>query len=247
MSALTKTPSLLIVDDDPDICLNLTDIFEDMGYTVDTAENGMEALKLARKQLYDVALLDLKMPGMDGLTLYRELKKIRAGTVAIVVSAYTSQDKETEALAAGAWRVLSKPVELTQLLPIVEEAVRQPLVLIVDDDPDLCENLWSILREKGYRVCLANSEEEAEEKLNGTQYNVVLIDMKLPTGDGAKVFHLVRRTNPDARAVMITGHRTEVEELVRQVESEGADAICYKPFDMPHLLNTIQHFTAMTE
>ena len=68
-------PSILIVDDERDACLNLADIFTDLGYRVDIAHDGWSALELLQKRPYDVALLDLKMPGMDGLTLYRRIKK----------------------------------------------------------------------------------------------------------------------------------------------------------------------------
>ena len=81
------TPSILVVDDEVDTCRNLSDILTDLGYRVDVAHDGLTALELVRQKPYDVALLDLKMPGMDGLTLYREIKKVRAGTVAIVVTA----------------------------------------------------------------------------------------------------------------------------------------------------------------
>jgi len=71
----------------------------------------------------------------------------------------------------------------------------------------------------------------------------VLIDMKLPTGDGSRVFQLVRQNNPAARTVVITGHRSELEQRVQQVQAEGADAVCYKPFNMPGLLGTLQQLT----
>src|SRR5512147_828002 len=75
-----QSPTLLLVDDDVDICANLADILGDLGgYRVDVAHDGPTALELVRQRPFDVALLDLKMPGMDGLTLYRELKKLRAG------------------------------------------------------------------------------------------------------------------------------------------------------------------------
>ena len=83
-----EEPRILVVDDDPDICDNLSDILSDLGYQVDTAHDGPAALELVSRQPYDVALLDLKMPGMDGLTLYREIKKQRAGTVSLLVTAF---------------------------------------------------------------------------------------------------------------------------------------------------------------
>src|SRR5476649_840187 len=101
----TNAPSILVVDDEVDTCRNLSDILTDLGYHVDTAHDGKTALEKVRQKRYDVALLDLKMPGMDGLTLYREIKKIRAGTVAIVVTAYASSSTASEVLDAGAWQV----------------------------------------------------------------------------------------------------------------------------------------------
>jgi DNA-binding response OmpR family regulator len=140
--------------------------------------------------------------------------------------------------------VLSKPVDLGQLMPLVEEASQQPLVMIIDDDHDMCESLWDILRERGFRVCVAHNEEEAQDRLRGTQHRVVLIDMKLPRGDGSHVFQMVRSANPQARVVLITGFRTELQELIERVVTEGADAVCYKPFDMPQLLETVEHLAA---
>src|SRR5262249_7752062 len=156
---------------------------------------------------YDVALLDLKMPGMDGLTLYREIKKQRAGTVALLVTAYAGPATAEEALAAGAWKVVPKPVDFTRLLGLVDEALGQPLILVVDDDPDLCASLWDVLRERGFRVSLAHDAEEAARCLNDAAYQVVLIDMKIPGGNGGDVFRAVRETNPSARTLLITGHR----------------------------------------
>jgi DNA-binding NtrC family response regulator len=238
-----NTHSILVVDDEVDTCRNLSDILTDLGYHVDIAHDGHSALELVRQKPYDVALLDLKMPGMDGLTLYREIKKVRSGTVAIVITAYAGGDTKPEALAAGAWQVLSKPVDFPKLLSLVGEALSQPLVMVVDDDHDLCENLWDLLRERGYRVCLAHDEKEAAEWLNEWAFKVVLIDMKLPTGDGETVFHTVRKTNPQARTIVITGHRSELDQLVKKVVDEGADAVCYKPFDVPRLLSTLHQLS----
>src|SRR5262245_58553030 len=161
----TNGPSVLVVDDDADTCHNLSDILTDLGYHVDAAHDGPSALELVRQNPYDVALLDLKMPGMSGLELYREIKKVRAGTVAMVVTAYATSATAEEALAAGAWHVLPKPVDFPRLLGLVGEAVGQPLVLVVDDDPDLCASLWDLLRERGYRVSVAHDERAAAEQL----------------------------------------------------------------------------------
>jgi CheY-like chemotaxis protein len=236
--------SILVVDDEVDTCRNLSDILSDLGYQVDTALDGFAALELARKKHYDIALLDLKMPGMDGLTLYRELRKIAASTVAIVVTAYASKAASEEALAAGAWQVLPKPVDLPRLLGLVGEVLGQPVVLIVDDDPALCASLWDLLRERNFRVAIAHDEPEAAQALREQSFSVVLIDMKLPRGDGGQVFRDVRRMNPQARTVVVTGHPAEMDPVVQRVVAEGADAVCYKPFDVPRLLTTLERLAA---
>jgi DNA-binding NtrC family response regulator len=231
---------ILLVDDDEDICQNLSDILSDLGYRVDTANDGKTALEMVRKTPYDVALLDLKMPGMDGLTLYRKIKELRAGTVAIIVTAYAGGNTSEEALAAGAWQILPKPVSFPKLLGLVDEALDQPSVLIIDDDRPLCANLWDLLRDRGFRVCLAHNAAEAAARLGEAPYKVVLIDMRLPDDSGRNVFRLVREEKPEARTILITGHRPEMEPLIGQVIAEGADAVCYKPFDVPRLLKSLE-------
>jgi DNA-binding NtrC family response regulator len=230
---------ILVVDDDPDICRNLSDILTDLGYQVDTAQDGASALELVRRRPYDVALLDLKMPGMDGLTLYREIKKERAGTVSLLVTAFAGPATAEEALAAGAWKVVAKPVNFPKLLRLVDEALDQPLVLVVDDDRDLCANLWDLLRDRNYRVCLAHDLQCAARQLNELSYQIVLIDMRLPDGDGSAVLRLVRQVNHGARTVLVTGYRPEMAELIARAINEGADAVQYKPFDVPDLIKTL--------
>src|SRR5690606_29178094 len=123
-----------------------------------------------RDRAFDVALLDLKMPGMDGLTLYHRIKELASGTVAIIVTAYATGDTAEQALQAGAWHILSKPVDLSKLLPLVGEAVQQPLVMVIDDDPALCASLWDVLRDQGYRVCIARDQETARDQLQKQDY-----------------------------------------------------------------------------
>jgi two-component system response regulator HydG len=240
-------PRILVVDDDPDIRQNLNDILTDLGYRVDSAQDGFAALELVQRRPYDVALLDLKMPGMDGLTLYREIKRRRAATVAMLVTAYAGPATADEALTAGAWKVVAKPVDFAELLRLVDSALEQPMVLIVDDDRDLCASLWDLLRERGFRVGLAHDGREASEQLRESRFKVVLIDMKIPGADGGQVFRMVREANPQARTVLITGYRSELDRVIERVLEEGADAVCYKPFDVPALLGALEQLARARE
>lgn len=236
---------VLIVDDEVDTCANLSDIFCDFGYFVDTASDGPAALRLVETQpFYDIVLLDLRMPGMDGLELYRRIKQTSAGTEAIIVTAYASSDTAKSAIAAGARRVLSKPVNIRQLLNLVQASLETPLVLVVDDDQELCANLWDILHEREFRVHVAHAVEDAQRSLQNCRFQIVLLDMKLPSGDGRDVLHIIRKTNPQARTVIITGNRSEMENRVQLALTEGATAVAYKPFDVPDLLKLVSDLAA---
>ena len=115
--------SLLVVDDEVDTCRNLADIFADLGYRVDMAHDGNMALDKLGKSSFDVAILDLMMPGMDGVALYQEMKRKCPDIVAILATAYPNHPRVEESLQNGMWKVVPKPVDLAHLLSLVDEAV----------------------------------------------------------------------------------------------------------------------------
>jgi DNA-binding response OmpR family regulator len=115
--------AILVVDDDPDMCHNMSDILSDRGYRVDTAREGRTALRLAERQAYDIALLDLRMPGMDGLALCRELMRLRPATVALLVTGYAEDVLPAEARAAGIRQIVVKPIHVARLLAGIEQSL----------------------------------------------------------------------------------------------------------------------------
>ncbi|MGZ9129877.1 MAG: response regulator [Candidatus Binatia bacterium] len=234
---------VLIVDDEVDICANLADIMQDLGYQVDTANSGEAALELVKQNPYDLALLDLKMPGMNGLELYRRIRELSAGTVAIVVTAYASSDTAQAVMAAGAWKIMSKPVDIEKLLALIKHSLETPLILIVDDDRDLCDNLWDLLRLQSCRAYLAFDLPEAEKATREHEFDVVLVDMTLPGGEGGQLIRAMRDANKDTRTLLITGH-SQMQSQVQEALAAGANAICYKPFDVVQLLATVQDLCA---
>ena len=115
--------AILMVDDDPDECSNMSDILNDEGYCVDTAQGGRTALRLVEQQAYDLALLDLNMPDIDGLTLCREMTRRRPETVALLVTGYPDDVLPADAQAAGIRQIVRKPVDVRRLLVSIEKAL----------------------------------------------------------------------------------------------------------------------------
>ncbi len=98
----------------------------DFGYRVDIAHGGTVALVMIRTGGYGLALLDYKMPDMDGVELYRRICRTSSGVVGILVTAHAGSDTEAAAREAGVRKVIPKPVDLGRLLSLIEEAVGKP-------------------------------------------------------------------------------------------------------------------------
>jgi CheY-like chemotaxis protein len=233
-------PSILVVDDEPDICRNLVDIFEDLGYRVDMAHDGETALKLVRQQHYDLALLDLMMPGMDGAAVYEGIKRESAGTAALMLTAYPGHPRAETAKASGVWRVLSKPVDFAKLMAVIDSALAQPLILLVDDDEDFCANLWDLLHNNDYRVCLAHSVTEAMQKLAQSHYDVVLVDMVLPDGEGTAIVQQLQDQKLPTRIVGVTAAPERLTAQLQTDGSRGVETVLSKPLDAGALLTTLR-------
>ncbi len=238
MTAATRR--ILIVDDEADIRDSVADILIDFGYEVGTAGSGPEALTRLEEQLYDVALLDFRMPGMDGLTLYRKMRELYPETSVILVSAYTGDGISEEALASGIRRVISKPVDMSEILSEVDRELDRPLALVVDDDRDFSESLRDILDDRGYRVSLASDEPAATQLLSSRQPRVVILDVVLGEhSDPARVLQSIQNSSPEAEVVLVTGHRDETQPQISRLVASGAAAVCFKPLDIQQLIQLL--------
>ncbi len=235
--------SILIVDDDEDIAINVSDILREFGYACDTAFDGASALNLVENNSYDIVLLDFKMPDMDGAKHYGRIKKIQPQLVAFMVTAYAGSHGIERAMNAGVSEVMQKPVDIHQLLERVSEAAVQPLVLVVDDDEEYCENIWQILRDNKFRVGIAHNELEAKKQVDSGQYRVVLLDVQLGNETSARLLSGFGKLDQSPATFVVTGHRSSRNELIQSMLDDGADSVCYKPVEMPKLLDTIERLS----
>lgn len=108
---------ILVVDDELDMLMLLQMLIEDnTDYAVETTNNPSEALKLLTRNCYDLVISDLKMPGMDGLELFGEMKQICPSTPVIMITAYGSTEAAEEALQAGVDDFITKPFRKDRIL-----------------------------------------------------------------------------------------------------------------------------------
>ena len=115
---------ILIVDDDPEICETLSDILDEEGYDVVTANDGQEALEKIRQDSFNLVITDIKMPIMDGMALLKEIEKSHTDIEVIVITSYGNEGQQVEATRLGAYEYLNKPLKVDQLKNIIARALQ---------------------------------------------------------------------------------------------------------------------------
>ncbi len=138
--------SILVVDDEKETCVWLKRTLEHRKYNVLVAEDGIRALEMAANESLDLVLLDIKMPGMDGLTVLGKLKEHSADLPVIMISAHGDIETAVEATKQGAFDFLPKPLDLEKLFIVVRNAIeRKTLVSEVRRMKETVEGANAIL------------------------------------------------------------------------------------------------------
>lgn len=235
-----KTYSLLIVDDEQTNCENLADILEMFGHDVVWTCDPQAALKLVEESprgRFDIALIDLKMPEMNGAELLRRIRETNPFLQAVLISAYIDTDEIDEGAKELFEVILSKPVDVDALMESIKHIV--PVVLCVDDDQDYCDVLTEIFSTSGIESFFGHSIESIQSKIDSNPYNVAVVDLRLPDGNGLAVVDLLKKSNPDIGVIVISGYSNDIGELATQTTPSKISAIFEKPVDSNELLKKI--------
>jgi DNA-binding NtrC family response regulator len=118
-------PNILIVEDDTNIRVPLSTILQQKGYNTDTAETGKEAIQKSKDKFYNLALLDIKLPDIEGTKLLTMMHKNIPKMVKIMITGYPSLENAVEALNHGADAYIIKPVKPEKLLALIEEKLEE--------------------------------------------------------------------------------------------------------------------------
>ena len=116
---------ILIADDDEKLTGALSDILKFKGYQVETVLNGTEALEKIKKGGFDLAILDIVMPGVDGMGVLRDAIKLRPQMPVIMISAYATVKVAVEATKLGAYDFIEKPLDAERVLLMVDHALER--------------------------------------------------------------------------------------------------------------------------
>lgn len=115
-----KAVRILIVDDEPDMLEALSDVLEQKGYDVEMALDGEEAIDKAKKKVFDITFIDIKLPGIDGIETFQAIKKSNPRVLALMITAYSLPELEKKAIEGGAHKCLHKPFSIDKVIELIE-------------------------------------------------------------------------------------------------------------------------------
>ena len=123
-----RKPRLLIVDDEIPFTTNLLKLLSRKGYEVSAVNDGYSALRIIEEQEFDVVILDQKMPGIDGVTTLKELKKKRPHLEVIMLTGHGSIESGVQGLQLGAFNYVMKPITFPELLEQIFHAYERKII-----------------------------------------------------------------------------------------------------------------------
>jgi CheY-like chemotaxis protein len=148
-----KKRKILIVEDEAVVRESVRDWLIDDGYDVDVAENGDEALEKIKKEEFGVIVLDLKLPGIDGLQVFEQAKELKPETKGVIITAYPSKETQEKAKRLGLLDYLAKPFKVADLEKLITEALGEAERKKIGK-----KHLWLELGAVSYRLCDRNYE-----------------------------------------------------------------------------------------
>ena len=227
---------VLIVDDEPSILLTLGANLELDGVDVVTAGCGAEALAALQTTTFDLVLSDVRMPGMNGVELYRRIRAV-CDTPVILMTAYAVQSLVDEAVCEGAFTVLRKPFDAAEVLPLLISAAARPMVLILDgarqDADDAAESLMAL----GLRARAAIGEASALRLVASKAVDVCVVELLMASAGEPPLIERLRVQNETLGFIALEGDH--VPDLVRRVAAHGCVVWMRKPLAARALAKTI--------
>ena len=241
--------TILVVDDERLLCDLLQETLRRQGHEVFTAYSGREALELHRRWRPHFTLLDLHLPDMNGIEVLRRIRESDPEAAVMILTGSASDKLERQAQELGVTDFLIKGLSLEVLAGAVALALR-PLsdedsaglpagmrngdsILIVDDEPQICDMLAKFLTLRGFRVQTAQDGPAAIALADLERPDLIVLDMHMPGMNGVAVLRRLRAKKYEGGVMMLTASKDEA--LLKEALDLGSIDIVGKPADLERI------------
>ncbi|MHB1036250.1 MAG: response regulator [Pirellulales bacterium] len=240
---MDETIRILVVDDEKFMRVTLADILVDEGYRVDVADCGEAAVEMCAETRYDAILMDVRMPGIDGVEAFRLIRRHQHDARVILMSAYPVEELKRAVLEEGAIAFLAKPLDVEKVVKLIQET-QQAAILVVANDAATLNLLGDGLKEQGYRVATAHSPEEAMALVEQIGFDLVFLDAVLPAMNGLDLYLAIKKVTPAVTAIMMAGFDRQDAEVAREAVRKSAYTVLEKPLDLDSVLALLKRIAS---
>lgn len=231
---------ILVVDDDVDNAQSLGELFEMEGHHVTVAHSGEAAIAAYVSTAFDLAFMDVMMPGKNGVESFLEIRKLRPGSKVYMMTGYSVEQLLQQAMEHGAMGVLSKPIDIGKLLRAVEDVTPSGIVLIAEDDPHFGGQLKRMIDGAGMSCDLLCSDADAV----GADSQLMIIDMGKPLIRGVELYRRLKHEGHARPAIIITRLGEGGGDAFEALRDVAVTGILNKPFDPLLLLGRLETLAA---
>jgi len=202
---------VLFVDDEAEVRRAVSRLLSSHGLTVDVAGSAQEALRLAQKRHYRVVATDLRMPGMDGLTLIERLRPLQDRALFLLVTGLPEIDLRREMKIDASLSIIAKPWNDADLVRACKQSARPKLggsLLLIEDNPGdalLLQEYLNIAFGDAYAVHVATSLADALVYLQSNKVDLMIADLGLPDASGLETARRLTTASPEAPLLILSG------------------------------------------
>lgn len=239
---MSNSLKILILDDDVDVAEGLTDILELQGHDVTMVHDGASAIEAYQNNDYDIGFFDVKMPGMNGVESFLEIKKMKPEVKVFMMTGYSVEQLLEEALDNGALGVMRKPFEVDELIAKLN-GIKEGLIVVADADPDFTAQIVPTLRERGYGVLVARSGPEALKAVD-SNVDMLILDFDLPILSGLEVYLELKKRGHGVPTVVVSSQPDVKSDGMDKLRKHAISGFFHKPFNIDEFIETIEHVEA---
>jgi DNA-binding NtrC family response regulator len=215
-----KQVNVLLVDDEQKFLESISDRIRLKGFEPLTAATGKAALEIARNQEIFAAVVDLKMPDMDGLVIIEKLKEIHPKIKTILLTGFG--DEKIREAAEGLESAYFEKDEMSGFWSFIKSMRHKSFnILLVDDEQKFLDSISERVRLKGFSPFLANNGEEALSLARSNKIHAAVVDLKMPDMDGLVIIEKLKEIHPEIKTILLTGFGNEkVKEAAEALDSD---------------------------
>jgi two-component system, NtrC family, response regulator HydG len=239
---MTHSLSILIVDDDQDNAASLGELFEIEGHCVSVVHSGQAAIDAYLQQNFDLAFMDVMMPGKNGVESFLEIRRLKPAASVFMMSGYSVEELMQQAVEGGALGYLDKPLEPDEVIRLTRNVGKGGMVLAANAEANVAHAIEGALSKNGMACKMIRNADDVQDIQ--CRDSVVVIDAGLNLIDEVAVYRNLVKHGHEGPSILIPRRQVTTSPGQNVLKDVGVTGILNKPFDPSELLQRLQQLVA---